>query len=88
MSFFGFFIFFPILFSNIYISFDFSYVYIKQKKYLILIIILRWIIGLFIFEYIIELIIDYLFFKRKDNEALRKLGERLIRLKSYRTLFP
>ena len=87
-TFFGIFICLPIWIANFYVSFTFSCVYIEQKKTWILIFIISEILDLMIFEILIELIIGYLFSKRKDNYPSRKVGEFLNRVRSYRTLLP
>ena len=79
---------FPLWIISFYISFGFLKIWIEQKNTWIIIFIISELLDLCVFELIIELIIGYLYSKRRDNEKLKIFGEKLNRLRNYRTLFP
>ncbi len=78
----------PLWIISFYISFAFLIIWIEQKNTWIIIFIISELLDLLVFELIIELMIGYLYSKRRESEKLKIFGEKINRLRNYRTLFP
>ena len=78
----------PLWIISFYISFAFLIIWIEQKSTWIIVFLISEFLDLLVFEFIIELFIGFLYSKRRDNETLKIYGEKINRLRNYRTLFP